>query len=60
MAKVNVYAPQEGVEMVTLQHPDLDKERGEVTTVDVFPEQVEIYERSGWKKASQKVAKEAE
>lgn len=60
MAKIEVYTPVEGVEMVTLHHPELDKERGEVNTIDVAPEQVEIYEQSGWKKAPAKVAKAAE
>ena len=50
--KVNAYAPAEG--QVTLFHSELD------VTMDVPPEAVEIWERSGWTKATAKVAKAAE
>jgi hypothetical protein len=51
--KVDPYAEFPG-EKVTLHHPDLD------VTQDVPEEAVEVWEESGWKKASAKVAKAAE
>lgn len=51
--KVEPYAEYQG-EKVTLHHSDLD------VTMDVPAESVEVWEQSGWKKASAKVAKAAE
>jgi hypothetical protein len=51
--KIDPYAEYPG-EKVTLVHPDLD------VTQDVPETAVELYEQSGWKKASAKVAKAAE
>lgn len=54
--KDNVYAPQDGVEFVAL-HQTID---GEDHVMEVPPEAVEVWEGSGWKKASAKVAKAAD